>query len=105
MITKTAIGESLYNQAVNAGCLTQGPVITPREFDELQPHQVRKKRALAARLRGMQSGVSCVYRHEGLRIELLDGKDIAEQEQTRLRVNKGKFRETLPSIKKSSKDT
>ncbi len=105
VITKTAIGESLYNQAVKAGFLTQGPVITTRDFDELQPHQVRKKRALAARLRGMQSGGSCVYRHEGLRIELLDGKDLAEQEQTRLRVDNGKFREILPSIKISSKDT
>ena len=50
---------------------------------------------LGARLRGMLSGGSCVYRHEGLRIELLDGKDSEEQEQTRLRVDNGKFHETL----------
>ena len=97
VITKTAIGESLYKHAVAAGLLTQGASISPREFDELQPHQVRKKRALAARLRGMLSGGSCVYRHEGLRIELLDGKDADEQQQTRLRVQSGRFRETLPS--------
>jgi len=105
VITKTAAGESLYKDAVKAGFLTQGSKIKPREFDNFQPHQVRKKRALAARLRGMQSGGSCVYRHEGLRIELLDVKDIEEQEQTRLRVDIGKFREALPSINKSSEET
>ena len=30
-----------------------------------------------------------------MRIELLDGKDSEEQEQTRLRVDNGKFHETL----------
>lgn len=99
VITKTATGESLYKYALAAGVLTQGPSISPREFDELQPHQVRKKHALAARLRGMQAGGYCVYHHEGLRIELLDDKDAKEQEQTRLRVESGKFRETPPSKK------
>jgi len=105
LITKTAAGETLYKDAVKAGMLTQGPAITPREFDDLQPHQVRKKRALAARLRGMASGGSCVYHHERLRIELLDGNDKEEQEQTRLRVDNGKFHETMPSINESSEET
>jgi coenzyme F420 hydrogenase subunit beta len=56
IIVRTARGLELYRAAVEAGALA----VTPREvgfrdFDEFQPHQVRKKRAVWARLAGMQA--------------------------------------------------
>ena len=48
-----------------------GEPISPREFDGMQPHQVRKKEALAARYEGMaDAGVAPIDTH-GLRINEL----------------------------------
>ncbi|MCY3807353.1 MAG: Coenzyme F420 hydrogenase/dehydrogenase, beta subunit C-terminal domain, partial [bacterium] len=44
IIVRTATGEDLVTSAVEAGNLVLGDPITPREFDGLQPHQVRKKK-------------------------------------------------------------
>ena len=38
---------------VLAGALVLGDPISPRQFDDLQPHQVRKKHALASRFAGL----------------------------------------------------
>ncbi len=54
VICRTAQGSALFGAACAVGGLVQGPRIAPREFDDYQPHQVRKKHNLAARLRGMQ---------------------------------------------------
>ena len=53
IIVRTAVGQDLVASAVEAGELVLGDPITPREFDALQPHQVRKKEALAARYQGL----------------------------------------------------
>ncbi|MCB4455638.1 Coenzyme F420 hydrogenase/dehydrogenase, beta subunit C-terminal domain [Leisingera sp. McT4-56] len=96
VITRTAAGEQLFRAASEAGSLTVGADITPRQFDAFQPHQVRKKHALAARLRGMAAAGSPVYEHEGLRLETLDTHDAQEEMGTLQRVRGGKFHEELP---------
>lgn len=99
IITRTAFGDALFEEAVSAGLLVRGEAIAPREFDDLQPHQVRKKRALAARLRGMLEAGSPIYAHEGLRIDELDSRDADQQDASRARVVAGRFSETLPTLK------
>ncbi|MEW2913261.1 Coenzyme F420 hydrogenase/dehydrogenase, beta subunit C-terminal domain [Leisingera sp. JC11] len=96
VITRTAAGEQLFRAACEAGSLTAGAGITPRQFDSFQPHQVRKKHALAARLRGMAAAGSPVFEHEGLRLEALDTNDAQEESGTLQRVRDGRFREELP---------
>ncbi|MBY6141921.1 Coenzyme F420 hydrogenase/dehydrogenase, beta subunit C-terminal domain [Leisingera daeponensis] len=95
VITRTEAGERLFRAACEAGGLTAGAAITPRQFDSFQPHQVRKKQALLARLRGMAAAGSPVYAHEGLRLEALDSQDAQEEAGTLLRVSGGRFREDL----------
>ena len=71
IVVRSEVGESLVNQAVADGHIVFGEPINPRELDNMQPHQIRKKQALAARYRGMaDAGVSPIATH-GLRIEEL----------------------------------
>jgi coenzyme F420 hydrogenase subunit beta len=55
ILVRTARGLELYEAAVEAGKLTITSPATFRDFDLFQPHQVRKRRAVWARFRGMQS--------------------------------------------------
>ena len=50
---RTGAGQVLVDDAVAAGALVLGAALTPADLDEMQPHQVRKKIALAARYEGM----------------------------------------------------
>ena len=68
IIVRTAAGEDLVASAVAAGELVLGGPITPREFDGLQPHQVRKKEALAARYQGLADCGIAPIETRGLRI-------------------------------------
>ena len=71
IIVRTAVGEDLVASAVAAGEVVLGGPITPREFDDFQPHQVRKKEALAARYQGLaESGIAPIETR-GLRVEEL----------------------------------
>ncbi len=71
IVVRSAVGESLVADAAAKGCIVLGEAISPRSFDNLQPHQVRKKVALAARYEGMaDAGVTPIATH-GLRIEEL----------------------------------
>ena len=97
-IVRSPIGPALVNSAVAAGDLVLGKTQTPRDYDEFQPHQVAKKHAMAARLRGLVEAGAPVYAHHGLRLEDLDAADPAEQAGTQRRVESGRFAETLPSI-------
>ena len=71
IIVRTAAGEDLVASAVAAGELVLDGPITPREFDWFQPHQVRKKEALAARLLGLADCGIPPIETRGLRIEEL----------------------------------
>ncbi|MEO1191636.1 MAG: Coenzyme F420 hydrogenase/dehydrogenase, beta subunit C-terminal domain [Pseudomonadota bacterium] len=96
VITRTAAGEALFREALAAGALVSGGTMTAEAMSDTQPHQVRKKRAMAARLRGMAAAGSPVYAHQDLRLAELDGGDLAEEEGTKQRVLSGRFRERMP---------
>jgi len=98
IITRTARGAELFRAACDAGALCSGNTITPRQFDHYQPHQKRKKHALAARLRGIQAAGSPVYAYDGLGIDLCDSHDMKEENGTADRVRLGRFHEDLPII-------
>ncbi len=68
IIVRTAAGAALVASAVADEALVLGGRITPRSFDDFQPHQVRKKRALAARYEGMSDAGATPIRTRGLRI-------------------------------------
>ena len=68
IIVRTAAGEDLVASAVAAGELVLDRPITPREFDDFQPHQVRKKEALAARYQGLADSGIAPIETRGLRI-------------------------------------
>jgi len=54
LIVRTARGLELYEAAVAAGALTIDHSATYADFDRFQPHQVRKRRAVWARLKALQ---------------------------------------------------
>jgi len=55
IIVRTARGLELYEAAVAAGALTIDNSATYADFDRFQPHQVRKRRAIWARLKALQA--------------------------------------------------
>ena len=71
IIVRTAAGEELVASAAAAGDLVLDGPITPREFDDFQPHQVRKKEALAARYQGLADAGVAPIETRGLRISEL----------------------------------
>lgn len=98
IIVRTEAGEQVVASAVEAGDLAVGDAITPRQFDDLQPHQVRKKRALGARFAALaQSGLPVLHT-PGLRLEeLADEPDSPDYQRefdgTLSRIGDGRFRE------------
>ena len=98
IIVRSKVGEELVASAVEAGDLVLGEPITPREFDDFQPHQVRKKEALAARFEGFAESGLPMIDAAGLRLEEL-GRRISDESRrreiagVRRRVRDGKIRE------------
>ena len=68
IIVRTEVGEELVASAVKAGELVVTDEITTRQFDDFQPHQVRKKEALAARYQGLVDSGIAPIETQGLRI-------------------------------------
>lgn len=96
VITRTPEGQALFESAVAAGDLVAGRTHSPRDYDNFQPHQVAKKRAMAARLRGLCEAGKPVYHHSGLRLNELDAGDPDEQRGAVTRADSGRFSEPLP---------
>lgn len=97
VIARTQVGQALYEAAVISGDLVAGKQHTPRDYDHFQPHQVSKKRALAARLRGLGDAGRLVYKHTGLRLDYLDAGDLAEQAGAMKRAQEGRFDDSMPN--------
>lgn len=53
IVVRTEVGRRLVSAATVAGRLVLGDPVTVEQLNDFQPHQVRKKMALAARYRGM----------------------------------------------------
>ena len=96
IITRTPTGQALMEAAIASGDLVAGARHGPRDYDHFQPHQISKKRALAARLRGLGAEGRPVYHHHGLRLDQLDAGDASEQEGAARRARTGRFDEPFP---------
>ena len=68
VLARTKAGARLFENAVAAGALSVVRAIGFRDLDDFQPHQVRKKRAVWARLEGMRAAGMATPRVERLRI-------------------------------------
>lgn len=101
IIVRSEAGEALIASAEKAGALRLGEAIDPRQFDDFQPHQLRKKMALAARFAGLEEAGMPTIETLNLRIDALGerldpetrGKEF---EGSVLRARTGRFSEPLP---------
>ena len=84
VVVRSTAGERLLSSAVAAGRIVLGAPITPREFDAFQPHQIRKKEAVFARLAGIADAGGSPIETVGLRIAAL-GERLGTQQTTRER--------------------
>jgi coenzyme F420 hydrogenase subunit beta len=70
IIVRTERGLELYRAALAAGAITVEPrSVTFRDFDGFQPHQVRKKRAVWARMAGMKAAGCAIPETHRLRLD------------------------------------
>jgi coenzyme F420 hydrogenase subunit beta len=70
IIVRTSRGLELYRAALEAGAIVVEPRdVSFRDFDDFQPHQVRKKRAVWARMAGMKAAGQPVPETHNLRLE------------------------------------
>ena len=74
VLIRTRRGAELFEAAVVDGMLTKGQSLTPDNFSQWQPHQVRKKQAVHARLLGLSDAGQVVPQTYGLRT-----KELSEQ--------------------------
>lgn len=90
IVVRTAIGASIVYDAVAADALVLGDPLSPEALSEFQPHQVRKKRALASRYEGVALAGAAPIETVGLRVDALgarfDGDPVAERDGARRRI-------------------
>ncbi len=101
ILARTRRGLDLVQAAVADGALIIDQELTPRHMDHVQPHQVRKKEAVWARLEGLRQAGNLVPQVSGLRIETLKDRLSTEEQQAQMdgiqqRVREGKFGEPTP---------
>jgi coenzyme F420 hydrogenase subunit beta len=98
IIARSPRGAVLLQEALDAGVLVFDHEMSARDLDGVQPHQVRKKRAVWSRLAGMRAAGSPTPAVTGLRIAELAAENtlaenLTEARGTRDRVRLGKFKE------------
>ena len=71
ILVRTTAGLELFDAGLHAGVLTVAREIGFRDMDRFQPHQVRKKQAVLARLVGMRAAGSPILHAPGLRLPAL----------------------------------
>ncbi|MEM7069864.1 MAG: Coenzyme F420 hydrogenase/dehydrogenase, beta subunit C-terminal domain [Pseudomonadota bacterium] len=101
IIVRSKAGEALIKSCKNAGSLHLGDDINPRQFDDFQPHQVRKKHAVKARLDGLIEAGLPIIATQGLRLEQLAENLSSEDREWQIngvkqRVEGGRIKETPP---------
>ena len=79
IMVRTTQGQALVQSAVESGALVVGEKITAREYDDLQPHQVRKKIALDSRNEALTAAGKPTISTTGLRIKKLAGQQSADE--------------------------
>ncbi len=100
IIIRSPAGEALVQSAVASGCLELGEPIVPREFDDFQPHQVRKKHAIGARFAGMSEAGFPTIEASSLRLEKLAGNLAPDARSTQIegikqRIEAGRISEPI----------
>ncbi len=101
IVVRSATGAELIEAAVAAGDLVLGQDLTTDFLNDCQPHQVKKKQALAARFEGFAEAGLPVMDISALRFDTLGERLSAEQREhekqgTLTRIQGGKVREPLP---------
>ena len=101
IIARTPAGAALLEEAVAAGALVITGDMSFRDLDDYQPHQVRKKRAVHDRLRGIADAGAPVPRFDNLRLaELAEDSDAETRQRSRdgmrQRIENGRAREPVP---------
>ncbi len=79
ILARTRKGLDLLEAAVRDGALTVDQELTPRDMDEFQPHQVRKKKSVWARYLGLQRAGQRTPDVSGLRIRELAAENSVAQ--------------------------
>jgi coenzyme F420 hydrogenase subunit beta len=103
VLVRTGAGAALFDAAVAAGRLTLVRDITFRDMDRFQPHQVRKKRAVWARMSGIRATGGRAPSVRGLRIRRLALRTsprllLREAVQAGARMRAGRFVEAAPTV-------
>ncbi|HUY84001.1 MAG TPA: Coenzyme F420 hydrogenase/dehydrogenase, beta subunit C-terminal domain, partial [Steroidobacteraceae bacterium] len=98
VIVRTRAGSELFDAAVAAGALTVCGPLALRELDDCNPHQVTRKKAVAARLAAVRAAGGRVPRVRGLRVARLalrnsPRRNIAEFRGALRRARSGRFGE------------
>ena len=99
IIVRTRRGLELYRAALEAGAIAvESRPVGFRDFDVFQPHQVRKKRAVWARMAGMKAAGHAVPQIDNLRLEDCArlntvGENLAEARGARRRSRQGRLGE------------
>jgi coenzyme F420 hydrogenase subunit beta len=105
IIVRTARGLELYQAALAAGAIVVEPEsVAFRDFDGFQPHQVRKKRAVWARLAGMRAAGQPVPETHNLRLDECArlnsvAENLTEARGARRRAKQGRLGEP-PAVKR-----
>jgi coenzyme F420 hydrogenase subunit beta len=105
IIVRTQRGLELYRAALEAGAIAvESRPVGFRDFDEFQPHQVRKKRAVWARMAGMKTAGHAVPQTGNLRLEECArlntvAENLAEARGARRRSRQGRLGEP-PAIER-----
>ena len=94
IVVRTAVGESIVDDASAANALVVGDPLTPDVLNHFQPHQVRKKIALAHRYEGAVLAGVAPIETTGLRIKalgaLFEGDPISERDGARRRMERAR---------------
>ena len=98
IMVRTGRGIDLFDQAVNAGVLTVVRDLDIQDMTDTQPHQVRKKAELWARLAGMRAAGHLVPEIQGLRLREIAAEqsflqNVRAARGARLRCHRGRFSE------------
>jgi coenzyme F420 hydrogenase subunit beta len=106
IIVRTQRGLELYHAALAAGAIAvESRAVNFRDFDDFQPHQVSKKRAVWARLAGMRAAGRPVPETHNLRLEQCArlntvAENLSEARGARRRAHEGGLGEP-PPVKRS----
>jgi len=101
VLARSSRGQTLLNEAIEAGYLTAEKSLSPRDMDRFQPHQLRKKLALGARLQGIRHAGHLAPETVDLRLEALMAQNTDEENRSQFegtvsRIRAGKARESRP---------